>query len=433
MDSQNGIFNFLLIFLGLRKKNHSVTTKSKFKNIVNRKVLQKKEHNEPRNPRNLTREIYKRTYNKDLSPVNSPVQTRETRLNINIHQKNKRFKITENILSWAYTGFIFLILCVRPSWCLYHIVNKSYDRVELFSNFFFLLIEPFQYVLSVMYFSTTHFEDFFLSKNGLDPKCFPTTNQISIIVATIFAILLTINFLFLSNTFNKELPNMLSNNDVLNFFIELFSWIYGRLVIYINLLCFSLVFCKHCKIIHNYVNKVQDKNNDVLTINIITQDILLIRNELEDSIGKFKSIFSSFTLLGAIGLALFFEKGEPIPWNQIVVYAIVQFIFLVIIYRVSSYQKKLTDHIRQPLFVQKFLKRYTVVDINQKFNDRKMVSFNLQEENSSMLDWIVIDRILNEKWAEFSVLGIDISNGELIKRGIAIVTIGVAVLSYFKL
>lgn len=60
------------------------------------------------------------------------------------------------------------------------------------------------------------------------------------------------------------------------------------------------------------------------------------------------------------------------------------------------------------------------------------MSINLQEENSSTLDWLILDRLLNEKWAEFKVLGIDISDGELIKRGIATVTILTAIYTYFQ-
>lgn len=424
------IFNYLLIFLGLRKKGHSVTTKNKLKNIISRKVIQKKEYNEPKTPRNIVREIYKRTYNKELSPPNSPeitIGSREIKLNISIHNNKRKQKFILNVISWMYTLFIFLILCIKPIISIYNIVKTS-NKIPLLSVLFFQLIEPFQYILSIIYFSTTHFEDFFLSNRNLDPKCFPNINTLTYIIISVLTIIIVFNFLYNSYNF--------TNNYILNIFIELFSWIYGRLVIYINLTCFSLIFCKHSKIIEQYVNKVQQaniSNQNILTINIITQDILIIRNELEDSIDKFKNIFSSFTLLGTIGLALFFESKGKIPWNQLIIYLIVQTIFIIIVLRVSSYQKKLTDHIRQPLFVKKFLKRYTLLDINEKFEDnRNMVLFNLQEENSSMLDWIILDRLLNEQWAEFSVLGINISNGELIKRGIAIVTIGIAILAYFN-
>ena len=57
---------------------------------------------------------------------------------------------------------------------------------------------------------------------------------------------------------------------------------------------------------------------------------------------------------------------------------------------------------------------------------------NLEEENASMMDWIILDRLLNEKWAEFSVMGIDVSDGTLIKRGITLVTLIVAFTAYIN-
>lgn len=443
-SDNNKLFYGVLIFLGLRRNTtiKQKDPKNKFIEIVQRNIIHQQRTKQTKTPRNLTREIYKRRYNKDLSPNNSPIQEDrgEIKININIEKsikrKEKRKRFFKVLISWTYTTFILCILCVSPIYTVVNITKNQYNNSFLYSSLFFLLIEPTQYVLSIVYFGTPHFEEFYINKKNFDVQCFPTTNQFIILILTILLVLGIVNFLFISNIFidNLDTPVLLSGNKSIDFTIRLFSWIYGRLTLYINLLCFSLVFCKHCKIIQDYVKKLENENiskANILSINIITQDILAIRNELEESINKFISIFSIFTILGAIGFGFFIERVkvgnfESFPWNELIIYIIVQFIFIIIIYRVSSYQKDLIDYVRQPAFVEKFLKRYTIRDVKEKFEDPIMISLNLDEENSSQLDWIILDRLLNEKWAEFNVMGIDISNGELIKRGIALVSIIVA-------
>lgn len=448
-SDKNQLFYGLLIFLGLRRKNqineHSSSV-SKFADIVTRKIIHKENFKVPKTPRNLMREVYKRKYHRDLSPNNSPEQISrgEVKININLERKmkKKKKKLVTICLSWCYTSLIFLLLCVQPSYAIYHIVHDKTDKNFMYSSLFFVLIPPTQYIFSVLYFSTSHFEEFYLNKSNLDPKCFPNTNQFTILIILISLLLGVINFLFLSDVFtpDRDIPEILTGNKFADFFIEISAWVYGRFVIYVNLLCFSLVFCKHCKIIHEYVKKLENENLsrvNILSINIISQDILFIRNDLEQSIDHFKNIFSLFTLLGAIGLGFFFERIKDnnfdlFPWNQFVIYVIAQIVFIVIIFRVSKYQNDLIDYVRQPLFVEKFLKRYTIRDVQEKFEDPSMISLNLDEENSSMLDWIILDRLLNEKWAEFNVAGIDISDGELIKKGIAFVAILTTVNSYIS-
>lgn len=430
----NELFYSILIFIGLRKNKNEVHIKNNKKcNLISREIYSKTESKDTiQTPRNLTRAIYRQKYHKDLSPPTSPKN-----VITNVQMENAKNKPS---FTWLYTLSIFFILCIKPSFCIYYILHPENNLTFYLSNFFFLLIEPIQYILSVIYFNTPHFEDFYLNKENLDPKCFPTTNQFSTFILSLLVIVGIFNFLFFSDISNKNIPETLTGNDYIDFTIELLSWIYGRLTIYINLLCFSLVFCKHCKIIKKYVKKIENENltnANILSINIITEEILLIRNSLEDSISHFKNIFSSFTLLGTIGLGFFFERVKErnfnlFPWNQLIIYIIVQICFIIIIFRVSKYRNKIIEYTRSPNFVKKFLRRYTIRDVSEKFQDSSDMSINLQEENSSTLDWLILDRLLNEKWAEFKVLGIDISDGELIKRGIATVTILTAIYTYFQ-
>ena len=55
----------------------------------------------------------------------------------------------------------------------------------------------------------------------------------------------------------------------------------------------------------------------------------------------------------------------------------------------------------------------------KKFEDINMIMLNLQEENSASIEWISLYLVLNEKWLEFSVLGISFENFNIFKQIIA--------------
>jgi len=440
---ENGLFYYLLVFIGVRvKPKQNVYTDDTLLNRFKRRIISKNQEikNRYRQPRKLTREVCKILHDRELSPPPSPISSPESsiagtaRLNVDM----KKYKFTFSMVSWLYPLCILFFLLTSPSLIIWRILEGEEEQTFLLSNFFFNMIPPTQYILSLNYFSTNHFEDFFIKNKE---HCFPNMNKFTIFIISATLILGFVNFLLVQRfiIFDKEetIPDLYTNNVILNVFISIFSWMYGGLIVYTNLVCFSLVFCKHCKIINEYVEKLdKDDNLDVLTINVISQDILKIRRKLEISIDHFKNIFSLFTLLGTIGLGFFFERiklgnFQLFPWGQFIIYIIIQIVFTFVILKLSKNQEKLIDYVRKPNFVNKFLRRYTVRDVQKRFSgSTELLMLNLEEENASMMDWIILDRLLNEKWAEFSVMGIDVTDGSLIKRGITLVTLIVAFTAY---
>lgn len=451
----NNLFGFLLVFLGLRKSTKiKKTRRNSLKKMIQRKVICKKiRHPErQRQPRNLIRNIYREVYNEELSPTMQSIYSNdsESEGDSDSEQIPTQHKVNSTIkkwyyslISWGYSVIISMFLLVQPIYLLYYIF--THENIQFYwSSFFFGIIPFVQYILSLIYFRTSHFEDFYLSKEYVDPKCFPSMNVFVVLIILGTFVSNILNQLVLLGMFNLErddgeFPNF--SDYQYRPLISLFLWIvwtYGRFTVFTNLTIFSLVFCKHCKIIHNYVKKLERNCSiNALTINTITQEVLNIRHNLEESIDLFKNIFSSFTLLGAIGFGFFMERiqngnFELFPWHLFVIYALMQIVFLVIVLRVSSNKESLSDYIRQPKFIDKFLKRYNTWEIQEKFKgDINMVQLNILEENASTLDWMVLNDIFNEQWTEFKVMGIDISNGALIKQGIVIVTLIVTINQIF--
>mgnify|MGYP006153524809 CR=1 FL=1 len=450
---KENLFEYLLIFVGYRKIKQtsidSAFSNSRFKKVLNREIIHNKDTKTVKDvntsqPRRITRRVYKKTYNRDLSPPRES-ETSDTTENviINVRQANKN-KIrndfihdVKNICSWLYTFLITGALLAKPVYNLIHVIEHPDVKINFYMSYmFFNLIPVTQYILGFIYFQYQHFDNFYIEEQTKKWNGVPYMNIFTIAIA-FFSLVVSIfsHFFMKLNIENDgEFPriNSFENGNFIVFYLWV-TWIYGNIAVYTNLTTFSLVFYKHCRIIQNYVNKLENNRLlDGLTINNIIQEILSIRHKLEKSISYFKNIFSAFTIMGAIAFGFFLERIKAsnydfFPWHQFIVYVIVQGIFIYVIFKVNKSKRKLTDYIRAPVFVHDFLKRYTAQELDSKFNKEddmfQMIVINIQEENASTIDWIVLNEIIGEKWTEFPVMGIDVSDGSLIKKGLVVVTL----------
>jgi hypothetical protein len=443
------LFGYLLIFLGLRTRTiQRKTTRKTIKGILQRRTVSSRKLNpdNQRQPRRLVRDVYRSVYDRDLSPDScklEPYRSDSDHENENIGVRlNVMMKTSSSVgvLSWVYTLFIGIVLCVQPVYTSWYLLTKDTTNNTFYlSSLFFNLIPIVQYILSVVYFSTSHFDE---SYNNCY-SCFPSLNVFVVLLfmgmlsVSVFSQLLVVGGFSLARV-DGEFPGYddYDNKILINVFLWV-AWVYGKLAVYTNLTVFSLVFCKHCRVLSDYVKKLK-KNcfEDVLTINNITQEVLGIRYDIEESIDAFRNIFSSFTLLGAIGFGFFLEQVKEgnfdfFPWHQFVVYIVIQVVFFIIIFRVSKTKENLSDYIRQPFFIKKFLKRYNPTETRDKFdNNTIIVILNIEEENASTLDWIILNDIFGEDWTEFKVMGIDMSDGSLIKKGFVMVALIVGINSF---
>lgn len=464
------LFYKTLVLLGLRKKPYANTNNvfsPKLKNIFRRNIISFKNSDtfekidKVKQSRKITRELFKKLYNRDLSPeisrsISENIQyPNEDRiiLNVTVPQRHttlvdKLYNVYDLICIWIYPFTIFSILCVSPINTSIFLFNRcSNDSLNLYlSNLFFQLIPPTQYLLLFKYYSSDHFEKFYFNNEKLN-ACLPSIDKLTLISYIITAIIIIINFLILkSNTPFGQVDRDFSNYDnysrTSKIFIDIImflSWFYGTMIILININIFSLVFCKHCEILKTYVKKLKNDKHNIMTINKISQDSIKIKYDLELSIDEFKNIFSSYTLLGAIQYAFFFEKIKKgdlseFPIITFVIYVIVQIIFIIVIYRISKHKENLAKLIKRPSMINKFIKRYSIKEVKTKFQDcnETIVFTNMIEENASNIDWIILNDILNSNWTTFEVLGIDVTDFGLIKKGILLVTLFVAFNSYIS-
>ena len=59
------------------------------------------------------------------------------------------------------------------------------------------------------------------------------------------------------------------------------------------------------------------------------------------------------------------------------------------------------------------------------------IILNFEEENATTLDWIVLNKILETKWMNFSILGISTQDGALLKKVITISALIITIIKYF--
>ena len=187
-----------------------------------------------------------------------------------------------------------------------------------------------------------------------------------------------------------------------------------------------------------------------------------IRNELENSIDNLEPLFVSNTLLGSIALGFIIEFNETTIFQiiYIIYWIFSQIIYLTIIYFINDNKSDLTLIIKKPRFVLHYIRRKfrksqfdTVVNQVNLKRPRKYISkvfkqeieteleeikinvkdgendinavlgnLDMNEEqtekvdteeyiikNSSSIDWIILNTILNENWGSFSFLGFEFS------------------------
>lgn len=429
------LIDYLLVFLGLRKNmpmKQKLTRHLTTKKAIQRKIVVDRPHlpYKQRQPRSLTREVYRNRHLRDLSPefstngYDSPVSSdsdgEEPRSVVRVIEKN-----TSGLLSWTYSLFVFGLLSVQPVYSLWYIVNDTQknDPNVYIASLFFNLIPVTQYVLAVGYFKTTHFDD-----NCAGVMDGYVMGIIGFVVATNVISQIVISGVLDDEHNDGEFPGYELFNYRLPLSIFLWvSWTYGKMVVYTNILCFSHIFLKHTKIIRRYVRILSKKNDK--TVNVITNDILRIRNDFELSKKRLKEIFSAYTVLGAIGIGLFLDRfGDGnfklFPWQQFIIYSLTQILFIVVVIRVNRARNDLSECVRKPIFIDKYLRRYDLDEIITRMgDDTHMISLNVMEENATIMDWMLLNDLVNENWTAFTIMGIDMADGNLIKKSIVFVSL----------
>lgn len=428
-------FNKILIFLGLKQKNTGIQVRKKIKRglsfNVERNRIKEPVLNRISQPRTITRGLYTHKKNRNLSPKLKHYRNNSDEISINVEELEESTKsnlqIIKNFFSqWWYSLLITGLFTVQP------IYNIIYFDIKGLPSLFFQISIFIQYILLVNYFTNIHYEKYVKS------------DKISywILGLSIVSVIYNCIGLFILED-NIEMNNF--NNQPI--FCKIFMyvtlpliWFYGKMIIFVHTFVFSSVLCDHTQELKHYSEEVTtDQLFEEGNLNIfkISESLTKIRYTMEQSIELFSSLFSFSTIMFALAWSTITylirnEISYRAPWETLLIYSINHFIFLFNIYNFSNSKKSLLTYIKGPRFLFKHFSRYTYEQIQKKFEDINMIMINLQEENSASIEWISLYLVLNEKWLEFSVLGISFENFEVFKKTIAAVILIFSVWNFFQ-
>lgn len=330
-------------------------------------------------------------------------------------------------LMWIYTFYsfvIFLILCMQPIYTIFMYTNNN--DIKYLSSLFAHLNLPVMYTFEKMYFRTNHLE--------LHLKC-KRFKIITIITSCIISIIL--NFIDITSFYNEYYWLHLFNNNVIFFSLIIIEWVYSRLILFLFVYCFIFIMNSHISRFHKVVVDL-DKNEfdfeeNVCLSNII-YEITKIRNEIEITIDFFNNIVSITTILGGVSLAIFirdvfpennfeinFEDHDRYLLHPIILYITSQLMLLINMTRYSYRRDTVLKYIKSVDFIHRFLTRVSTEKIMKKSGGNiNLVTLNIIEESATTVDWLILGNMLSERWLDFTIFGISTSDGQLLKKSIAL-------------
>lgn len=272
-----------------------------------------------------------------------------------------------------------------------------------------------------------------------------------------------------------------------------FSDIYGYILILSNVFIFFIVFLKHTLDLKKQVDRLikkysWSKDTQHTEVSTICYEIMWVRNELENSIEELEPLFVSNTLLGALSLGFIIEYREITIYQiiSLVYWFVSQIIYFIIIYYINNYKNNLMRVIKKPKFVIHYIRRkfneekfnqvinninfdrhkscieneFEMNDIKvdlsnnslfDKINDEEediniimrnkyIENDNVKEnisineyvvKNSSSIDWIILNTILNENWACFDFFGFEFNGPNNLKSTIGITVLLIVATKWF--
>ncbi len=354
----------------------------------------------------------------------------------------KKFKI---YLYNLYSFFILMFLCIQPLYLLLNIINSN-NSLEYLITFLININTPFNYVWSKYYFTTNHFDKYL---NCCNKNCLSFTFFILFLtIISIFISFINIDYFYNEYYYIHNLPKTIGIP------IIILEWIYARLIFSLDISTFTIILCKHIKDIIKFSKEFNSNEfnlENCYCLSSLISNIGRLRHTVEISINYYNILLSFNTVTGGISLALFirylynlydetqlieFKPHELYLLQSFIVYILCQLIFFYNVINYSHNRDDLFKKLKNSCFINKFLTRWTTSKLKKKCNDvdetkqlNKMI-LCIEQENATSIDWIILDKLTESKWMDFSILGISTQDGTLIKKVVTFSSIIYFIMSY---
>jgi hypothetical protein len=298
-----------------------------------------------------------------------------------------------------WTIFCISLQCIQPVYLIYKIINHFGDIQELVNLFLLYILIPIHYVWAKIYFSTTHFNNFFIKKHW---SCTDYCDKL-----TMFSLVLSSLSIIPHFFFREQVSHYWSHGTDYFWYTFIPIEIVGRNIILLNSGIFTLIFYTHLNSIYE----------------------------------RFENLVSLTTGIGGASLILFIQHKyttQELNLNPIELYTLValiyylisQLVFFYILYKYSSIRENIHKYINSINFINKYIKRSLLKEPRNKTQfDKKLMI--IEEESATTIDWLILDRLTKENWIDFTILGVSTRDGSLIKKVLTFATLFYTLLRFF--
>jgi hypothetical protein len=316
------------------------------------------------------------------------------------------------ILSWAYTGAILSILLVNP---IYNTVEGNIP-VTIVSA-----IPVVQFMYSVIYHSTRHFDDWW--------DDYPELNNYGI----------TFDHLAFASIILFVLSGATLLSRALHGTVEWYvivSTVTGILTMSVSSVEFWFIFYKHMRVINSFIQKLNEFDT---SMNNIVTDLSKIKFDLDVSIDSFKNELAFTTLIGGMTLGYGvvcmnnLNCDEDFPWESVTLFSLYQVVLFCIAKYLDNRKNEIDRVSKHPAFIKKYMARPDPAELKERYGDNiDMMIVSILEDNASTLDCQLLYHVVDSSWDQFVVLGCGIANGEYVQKGLLVVSMLVIIENYMK-
>lgn len=348
-----------------------------------------------------------------------------------------------------YSFLIFLLLLIQPIYLLIKSIIDNNNFPDYFISFLCHINTPINYIWAKYYYKNNHYIKFCNQSSESNKKS--DKLLISLFISSILSIF--INLFYYESFLNKYNCYYYLNNTYLIYFFSLLEWIYARFLYSLTTCSATIIFCFHTNELNNFKNKIEKnefkmENNYCLTK--IISHIAKLRHSIELSINFYNKIISFITITSTLSLSLYISHKTnnlinfKIKSNDIyllqtyLLFLLFQLVFFINIYRYNLIREDLAKLLQGPSFINQFLTRWSISKIKNKLiynsntdNDKRLneilsntkILLCIDEENATTIDWFVLEKLINIKWMDFSIMGITFNDIETIKKIMALSSI----------
>ena len=334
----------------------------------------------------------------------------------------------KNIYSYLYSFIISIILIFNPIY--YFINNNNINNIGF-------IVYKLNYICNFIF--------LYLNYNKIIKYKYLENNNFNTILL-IFQVFILFIYGFHLYIYYK-LPILdISDTIIINILLNIGDF-YGIYCYINNILFFILIFIKLLQdiyIVDNDLNNKINNNNNKGLIKFF-YNIVDLKYKVTHTINNFNNILNIFSLINLFSLNLLYHIYDSLFYEQklyfyilIGYFIIIEIICLGIILLISKYRTSIFNKIYEPLFINNFIKKYDINTFNNTYEIQLDINnidintktlYNILEENSTSIDWIILNITLNSKWIDFDLFGIKIYNMSSINQVILIIALFYKIMS----